>query len=128
VLARSSFHHSVDYRSVVVFGQATRVDDVAEKRAALDHFVESVVPGRTADARPPSEIELKQTIVLALPLDEFSVKVRDMGVVDEPEDMSLPVWAGRIPVGLTAGAPIPDDDNLPDLPVPTYASTYRRGR
>jgi len=128
VLARSWFHHSVDYRSVVVFGQATRVDDPAEKRAALEHFVESVVPGRTAESRPPTEVELKQTIVLALPLDEFSVKVRDMGVVDEPEDMSLPVWAGRIPVGLAAGTPIPDDDNLPDLPVPSHASTYRRGR
>jgi nitroimidazol reductase NimA-like FMN-containing flavoprotein (pyridoxamine 5'-phosphate oxidase superfamily) len=128
VLARSAFHHSVDYRSVVVFGQATRIDDPAGKRAALDRFVDFVVPGRSADARPPTDTEMKQTIVLSLPLDEFSVKVRDMGVVDEPEDMDLPLWAGRIPISLVAGAPIADDHLPADRPVPAYASTYRRGQ
>lgn len=127
ILARSVFHHSVNYRSVVVFGRARRIDDLAQRRAALDRFVETVVPGRTADARPPNDKELRSTIVLALPLDEMSVKVRTGGAADEPEDYDLPVWAGVIPLSLVPGAPEPDPAMPADHPpAPTYATDYTR--
>lgn len=127
VLARSAFHHSVNYRSVVVFGRAEVVDDLDRRRVALDRLVEHVVPGRTADARPPDERELRRTLVLTLPLEECSVKVRTGGVVDEPEDMALPVWAGVIPLTLAPGAPVAADDLHGDPPVPPYAAAYTRG-
>jgi uncharacterized protein len=126
VLARSAFHHAVNYRSVVVFGEATAVDDLAERGAALDRLVEHVVPGRTADARPPSERELRRTIVLALPLDECSVKVRAGGPNDEDEDMDLPVWAGVVPLTTVAGAPVTADDLRSDTPPPAYTIGYAR--
>jgi uncharacterized protein len=126
VLARSAFHHSVNYRSVVVVGRAERIDDLAERRAALDVLVEAVVPGRTADARPPNERELRGTTVLALPLDEASAKVRTGGPREEDDDMDLPVWAGVVPLTLVAGAPEPDPELRVDVPVPAYAVDYRR--
>jgi nitroimidazol reductase NimA-like FMN-containing flavoprotein (pyridoxamine 5'-phosphate oxidase superfamily) len=127
VLARSTFHHSVNYRSVVVYGRAQRIDDLAERRAALDVVVERIVPGRGADARPANDKELKGTTVLALPLDELSVKHRDGGPLDETEDYDLPVWAGVIPLTLVAGEPVPDPDLPTDAPpVPPYARDYRR--
>jgi nitroimidazol reductase NimA-like FMN-containing flavoprotein (pyridoxamine 5'-phosphate oxidase superfamily) len=126
VLARSAFHHSVNYRSVVVFGRATRIDDPAERSAALDVLVEALVPGRTADARPPNDKELRGTVVLALPLDELSVKARTGGPLDEPEDYDLDVWAGVLPLALEAGTPQPDEAQPPDRPTPTYALTYDR--
>ncbi len=126
VLARSQFHHSMNYRSVVAFGQASRVDDLAERRAALGALVEHIVPGRTADAREPSEREVRGTLVLALPLDECSVKVRAGGPLDEPEDMDLPVWAGVIPLTTVAAAPVTVDDLRGDAPVPPYAAGYAR--
>jgi nitroimidazol reductase NimA-like FMN-containing flavoprotein (pyridoxamine 5'-phosphate oxidase superfamily) len=126
VLARSAFHHSVNYRSVVVMGRATRLDDLDERRAALDVLVESIVPGRTADARPPSERELRGTTVLALPLDEASVKVRTGGPKEEEFDMDLPVWAGVVPLSLVAGEPVPDPDLRVAVPAPPYAVDYRR--
>jgi hypothetical protein len=127
VLARSAFHHSINYRSVVVMGRADRIGDLAERRAALDALVEAAVPGRTADARPPNESELRATIVLALPLDEASVKVRTGGPVDDDDDMDLPVWAGVVPLSQVAGTPVADPAMPPGLPVPAYASGYRRG-
>jgi len=126
VLARSAFHHSMNYRSVVVFGTATPIEDLDQRRAALDRLVDHIVPGRGPDARPPSEKELRGTLVLALPLDECSVKVRTGGPKEEPEDMDLPVWAGVIPVTSTYGAPVPDADLRDDPPVPAYVSGYRR--
>jgi uncharacterized protein len=126
VLARSAFHHSVNYRSVVVVGRAERIDDLAERRAALDVLVEAIVPGRTADARPPNERELRGTTVLALPLDEASAKVRTGGPREEDDDMDLPVWAGVVPLTLVAGAPEPDPELRVDVPVPAYAADYRR--
>lgn len=126
VLARSAFHHSMNYRSVVVFGTATRVDDLDERRAALDVLVEAMVRGRTADVRPPSEKELRGTSVLALPLTEFSVKVRAAGVIDEPEDYDLDVWAGVLPLSVVAGAPTPDAGQPADRAVPDYVAGYRR--
>jgi nitroimidazol reductase NimA-like FMN-containing flavoprotein (pyridoxamine 5'-phosphate oxidase superfamily) len=127
VLARSAFHHSVNYRSVVVMGRAEPITDLAARREALDILVDSVVPGRMADTREPNERELRATIVLSLPLEEFSVKSRSGGPKEEPEDMALPVWAGVVPVTQGYGAPIADPDLAPSIPVPAYASGYHRG-
>jgi hypothetical protein len=126
VLARSAFHHSVNYRSVVVFGRATRIDDPTERLAALDVLVDALVPGRLVDARPPNDKELRGTVVLALPLDELSVKARTGGPLDEPEDYDLDVWAGVLPLGLVAGTPQPDEAQPADRPIPTYALAYDR--
>ena len=109
VLARSAFHHSMNYRSVVVYGAATRVEDGAEKVAALESLVEHVVAGRSAGTRAPNEKELKGTLVLRLPLDETSAKVRAGGPLDDPEDMELPVWAGHVPLRIVPGEPVADD-------------------
>lgn len=109
VLARSAFHHSMNYRSVVVFGKAREVTEREEKLRALDRLVEHVVPGRSAVVRPPNESELRQTLVLALPLSEASAKVRTGGPIDDEEDYALPVWAGVIPIALTKGEPIADE-------------------
>ena len=108
VLARSAFHHSMNYRSVVAYGTASEVDDVGEKRRAFDALVERMAPGRSGEARPPTEQELRKTILLALPLREVSAKVRTGGPIDDPEDMDLPVWAGVVPLDLVAGEPEPD--------------------
>ena len=126
VLARSAFHHSMNYRSVVVFGQATRVQDLTERRAALDVLVEGLVPGRTTEARSPNDKELRGTLVLALPLDEMSVKVRTGGPVDEPEDYDLDVWAGVLPLPVVPGPPIADDVQPAGRPVPGYIAAYSR--
>jgi nitroimidazol reductase NimA-like FMN-containing flavoprotein (pyridoxamine 5'-phosphate oxidase superfamily) len=118
VLARSAFHHSVNYRSVVVLGQAEVVREEAVKRLALDTLVEHVASGRTSEARGPSAEELEATEVLSLELDEASAKLRTGGPVDAPEDYALPVWAGVIPLRVTAGAAV-TDDRCP-VPVPGY--------
>jgi nitroimidazol reductase NimA-like FMN-containing flavoprotein (pyridoxamine 5'-phosphate oxidase superfamily) len=102
VLARSVFNHSIDYRSVVVLGTPTLVEDVDEKREALRAFTEHVAPGRWEEARQPTDQELKATWILSVPLDEASAKVRTGPPEDEPEDMDLPVWAGVVPIHLTA--------------------------
>jgi nitroimidazol reductase NimA-like FMN-containing flavoprotein (pyridoxamine 5'-phosphate oxidase superfamily) len=124
VLARSAFHHSVNYRSVVILGEATVVDDPHEKARALDAIVEHVVAGRTADARAGDDKEKRATIVLRLPIDEASAKVRTGGPKDDEDDMALPVWAGVVPLRLVPGEPITDPDCA--LPVPEYASRYTR--
>jgi len=126
VLARSAFHHSINYRSVVVFGNATLVTDREEKDAALFAFSEQVVKGRWNDVREPTESELKQTSVLCLPLLEASAKVRTGPPVDDEEDYALPIWAGVIPLKLVAEEPI-DDPRLNDgLEPPSYAKNYSR--
>ncbi len=128
VLARSAFHHSMNYRSVVVFGRAVLVDD-AEKIAALLAFSEHVIAGRWADVRQPTEQELKATTVLALPLDEVSAKVRTGPPLDDEEDYELPVWAGVIPLELVvSGASIPDPRLKPGVEIPRYAIDYKRLR
>ena len=126
VLARSAFHHSANYRSVMVFGEARLVDDIEEKRAALDVLVDRVLPGRAADSRPGSLSELERTMVVALPISEASAKIRTGPPVDDEEDLDSPFWAGVLPVRLVAGTPIPADD-LPDgAEVPGYVSHPRR--
>jgi nitroimidazol reductase NimA-like FMN-containing flavoprotein (pyridoxamine 5'-phosphate oxidase superfamily) len=109
VLARSAFHHSLNYRSVVIFGRAVVVDDPEQKLHALRKLVEHIGPGRWDVARPPSERELRQTLVLAVHIDDASAKVRTGPPVDDEEDYKLSVWAGVVPLALTAGAPVPDD-------------------
>lgn len=108
VLARSAFHSSLNYRSVVVLGSATAVEGSDERLRALEAFVERLVPGRWGEVRPPSAKELKGTRVLAMALDETSAKVRTGPPEDDPGDRELPVWAGVIPLHTTAGEPIPD--------------------
>lgn len=110
VLARSAFHHSMNYRSVVVLGTATRVTDPQRAAAALDVLVDHVVPGRAAEARPSSPAELRQTAVLEVPIEEASLKERTGGASDDDEDLALDVWAGVVPVGLVAGTPVPNSD------------------
>jgi len=126
VLARSAFHHSMNYRSVVVFGTATTVEDADEKLAALQAFTEHIIPDRWAEVRPPSRQEVAGTLVLSLPLTEASAKVRTGPPVDDEADYELPVWAGEIPLRLTAEVPI-DDSRLPSgIEIPAYASHYTR--
>ncbi|WP_051831631.1 pyridoxamine 5'-phosphate oxidase family protein [Streptomyces violens] len=120
VLARSAFHHSLNYRSVVVHGTAHQVTDPEEKTAALDALVDQVLPGRAADSRPGNAKELAATAVIRLDLTEVSAKIRTGGPNDEPEDLSLPHWSGVVPVAPTYGAPIPSDDLAPGVPLPAY--------
>lgn len=113
VIARSAFHHSLNYRSVMVLGQARRVRDRDEVLRALEAVTEQVVPGRWAHTRLPTSKELAATAVLALPLHLASAKVRDHGVRDDVEDLEGPWWAGLLPLRTVAGTPVPDPD-LPD--------------
>ena len=127
VLARSIFEHSIDYRSVVVLGSARLVDDPEEKLAALHAFSEQVLPGRWDDCRPPSDQEVKATSILALPLTEASAKVSAGPPEDaDSPDGALDVWAGNIPLTVTAKAPVPDPALRPGIAVPPYAADYHR--
>jgi nitroimidazol reductase NimA-like FMN-containing flavoprotein (pyridoxamine 5'-phosphate oxidase superfamily) len=128
VLARSIFNHSMNYRSVVILGRATLVDDAAEKIEALRRLSEHIIPSRWADSRRPNERELKATSVLRLPIEEFSAKVRTGPVVDDEEDYSFAVWAGVVPLTMVAGAPIDDSRLLDGRRAPEYARNYTRGR
>jgi nitroimidazol reductase NimA-like FMN-containing flavoprotein (pyridoxamine 5'-phosphate oxidase superfamily) len=114
VLARSAFHHSMNYRSVVVLGRARPVTAADEKRNALRCITNHIVPGRWEDVRPPTEQEMKGTSVLALDLEEVSAKIRTGPPVDDEEDYALPIWAGVVPVTRGYGAPLPDDRVRPD--------------
>ncbi|MCM1971761.1 MULTISPECIES: pyridoxamine 5'-phosphate oxidase family protein [unclassified Streptomyces] len=120
VLARSAFHHSLNYRSVVVHGTAYEVTDREERRIALDALVDQVVPGRSADSRPANAKELAATAVIRLDLNEVSAKLRTGGPNDDPEDVALPYWTGVIPVAPAYGTPVPAADLAPGIPVPDY--------
>jgi len=128
VLARSAFHHSMNYRSVVVLGTAQAVVEPAEKLAALHAIVEHVVPGRWDEVRPPNERELKATSVLCLPLAEASAKVRTGGPLDDEEDLTLPCWAGVLPFRAVPGTPVADEHVAPGTPPPACVTGYRRPR
>lgn len=125
VLARSAFHHSVNYRSVVVFGTATLMEPGEETVKVLELFTERLVPGRWADVRPPNRQELKGTKVLSLPLDEASAKVRTGPPIDEDEDYDLPVWAGVLPLATEVAEPQPDPRLDPAIETPGYVATWR---
>jgi nitroimidazol reductase NimA-like FMN-containing flavoprotein (pyridoxamine 5'-phosphate oxidase superfamily) len=126
VIARSAFHHSMNYRSVVVYGVATEVTDRDEKLIALETIVEHVVPGRTADARGPTDAELRGTLVLSIPLEEVSAKIRTGGPIDDEEDYALPIWAGELPFTVTPATPIADSRLAPDIALPDYIARYER--
>lgn len=126
VLARSAFHHSINYRSVVAHGTAVLVTDAVEKDAALTALVEAVAPGRGAGTRAPSAKELAATAVLRLDLLEVSLKVRTGGPVDDPEDQDLPHWAGVLPLSSVAGEPQPALDLHPGIAVPAHVDRWAR--
>ncbi|MGC9543779.1 pyridoxamine 5'-phosphate oxidase family protein [Streptomyces sp. UG1] len=120
VLARSAFHHSINYRSVVVHGIAYDVTDPEEKRTALDALVDHVVAGRSRDARPANKKELAATAVIRIDLDEVSAKLRTGGVNDEPEDLALPHWAGLVPLRKGYETPVTDPGLAPGIELPDY--------
>jgi uncharacterized protein len=128
VLARAAFHHSFQYRSVMVLGRTRLVTDPEEKDAALHALVEHIVPGRSADIRPATVRELTATAVLAVPLKEVSAKVRTGPPKDDEEDYALPVWAGVLPLALTPGQPEPDPRLDFPIPEPSYVAAWERGR
>jgi len=128
VLARSAFHHSMNYRSVVVFGRASVIENRKEKIAALLALSEHMIPGRWKDVREPNESELQQTTVLSLPIDEASAKIRTGPPLDDEEDYDLPIWAGVIPLQMTAGDPIYDPRFALKTEAPTYARNYQRSK
>ncbi|MDC0610336.1 pyridoxamine 5'-phosphate oxidase family protein [Vibrio sp.] len=124
VLARSAFHHSAHYRSAVVFGVCEQVEERAEKNRLLNHFIEQIAPGRTAEVRPSSDRELDGTTILKLSLDEASVKINNGGVNDDQSDLDREVWAGVIPFQTIAG-PLIDDVNLSqEIKKPDYSQAY----
>jgi hypothetical protein len=128
VLARSLFNHSMNYRSVVILGKATLVDDPAEKLEALRTLSEHILPGRWDDSRQPNERELKATSVLRVPIEEFSAKVRLGPPIDDAEDLAFPTWAGVIPLEMKAGEPISDPKLEAGREVPEYVRGYSRQR
>jgi len=126
VLARSIFNHSMNYRSVVVLGTAVVVDDPAEKLEALHRLSEHILPGRWQESRQPNQKELKATLVMRLPIQEFSAKVREGAPIDDEEDMTFPTWAGVIPLQMVPGVPIDDPLLESGREVPEYAKRYSR--
>jgi hypothetical protein len=128
VLARSAFHHSVNYRSVVVLGRAEEVTDPQAKRRALDAIVEHVAPGRAAEVRPPSDLELRATRVVTLPLEEASAKLRVGPPKDDEDDLSRPCWAGELPLRLAALDPVADPLLPPGTRPTATVTAWRRGR
>jgi len=128
VLARSAFHHSINYRSVMIFGTAAVVQGEGEKLKALEAFTEHVMPGRWRDVRPPTSGEVKATTVLSLPLEEASAKVRAGPPLDDEADYALDVWAGVLPLRLTAGEPAGDPRMDAGVALPAYVAGYERPR
>lgn len=127
VVARSLFHHSMNYRSVVLFGKAELVDNERDKMIALEAFTEQIIPGRWQDARIPNVKELKATTVLSLPIEEGSAKIRKGQPLDDEEDYSLPIWAGELPLRVIAGKPIPDPRLDNAIAIPENIKNYHRG-
>lgn len=128
VLARSAFHHSVNYRSAMLFGRASIVADPDDKAEKLKNFVEMIVPGRWDSLRPMTAREVKATTILSIPIDEASAKVRSGGPVDDEEDYALPIWAGTVPFATSTGTPVPDPRNLAGVDLPDHLDGLRLGR
>jgi uncharacterized protein len=126
VLARSAFHHSINYRSVIIFGTAAMVSDPQEKIAALKTFTEHIIPGRWSEVRGPTEQELKATTVLVLGLEEVSAKIRSGPPKDDPADQEIPVWAGELPLRMEAMTPVNDPNLSPGITPPSYVANYSR--
>jgi len=127
VLARSAFHHSANYRSVMLFGQARKVSDPAVKVEKLRNFVDAYFPGRSDMLRPTTGQEEKATTILTMPITEGSAKIRTGQPVDDEEDYAWPVWAGVVPVTMTVGAPEADPQNLPGVRLPAHAKDFTLG-
>ena len=127
VLARSAFHHSMNYRSVVIFGRATTVTDRDQKREALRSLTEHAIPRRWAEVRKPTPQELQGTLVLSLQLTEASAKIRTGPPLDDEADYLLPVWAGVLPLKLTPNTPVKDPHLAPEVVLPDYIKSYKRG-
>ena len=126
VLARSAFHHSINYRSVMLFGEAAKIED-AEKKDLLQSFVQHLIPGRWETLRPMTAKEAQATTVFTMPIDEGSAKIRTGPPVDDDDDYSLPIWAGVLPVSQVLHDPVPDPKNLEGLEVPTHIRNYKLG-
>jgi len=126
VVARSAFHSSMNYRSVMLFGRARVVEEPAAKVEALRALVEHLIPGRWDDCRLPNETEMKATLILELPIDEASAKIRTGGPIDDDEDYATTYWAGVLPFQTGTGAPIPDEKLAPDINLPGYLRNYTR--
>ncbi|MEC9237669.1 MAG: pyridoxamine 5'-phosphate oxidase family protein [Chloroflexota bacterium] len=126
VLARSAFHHSINYRSVMLFGEATKIED-DQKNELLHSFVDQLIPGRWENLRPMTDQEAKATTVFSMPIDEGSAKIRSGPPVDDDEDYSLPIWAGVLPVSQILHDPVSDPKNLDGLEVPTHIRDYKLG-
>lgn len=124
VLARSAFHHSMNYRSVVAFGTASKIEDETHKRNALRVVSEHLIRGRWDDVRDPNSKELKATSVLEFQIEEASAKVRQGPPLDDEEDYSLSMWAGILPLKLEAGTPTPDARLAPGTPLPRYLADF----
>ncbi len=127
VLARSGFHHSVNSRSVTVFGKAMVVEDTADKQAHLTRFLETLFPGRAETLRPDHLQDLKATKVLRLRIEEASAKVRTGGPIDEEDDYALPIWAGEIPIHTIVGDPVVDPRVPEGVPIPAHVRNFRIG-
>jgi nitroimidazol reductase NimA-like FMN-containing flavoprotein (pyridoxamine 5'-phosphate oxidase superfamily) len=128
VLSRSAFHHSMNYRSVVLYGHARRVDDIPEKLAAFEAIIEHMMPGRYSETRAPNREEILRTLVLALPLAEASAKLRTGPPVEEEEDYALSHWGGEIPLSIVAEAPVADSRTKGDLPPSVSAGVAQLAR
>jgi uncharacterized protein len=126
VLARSAFHHSMNYRSVVVFGKALPIEDPVEKMEALFALSEHIIPGRWKDVREPNEQEMKATLVLKLPLEEASAKIRTGPPLDDEADYEIPVWSGVLPLNLNPSSPLADDHTSSNAAIPDYVTNYNR--
>ena len=126
VLARSAFHHSINYRSVMLFGEATKIED-SEKNELLHNFVENLIPGRWENLRQMTAQEAKATTVFSMPIDEGAAKVRSGPPVDDDDDYSLPIWAGVLPLSQVLQEPVPDHKNLDGLEVPTHVCDFKIG-
>lgn len=128
VLARSAFHHSMNYRSVVLLGRALEVTELQEKRRAFDALVEHVAPGRSREVRPADDLETRATALLRLPIEEASAKIRTGPPIDDERDHALGCWAGVVPLALTAAPPIADPALRADIALPPSLAPYRRPR
>jgi len=128
VMARSGFHHSVNYRSVMAFGTAAPLRTATEKLASLEAFVERIAPGRWAEMRAPTKAEIEATTVVSMPIEDVSAKIRTGPPIDDADDHAAPVWAGVIPLALTAGKPIPDPRLDPAISLPECLARFALAR
>jgi uncharacterized protein len=127
VLGRSGMHHSVDFRSAMIFGRPTEVDDPDQKADKLKNLIDTFFPGRWDMLRPMTAAEAKATTILSLPIEEASAKIRDDGVIDDEEDYSLPIWAGVVPVKMQTLKPVPDPRNIDGVEMPDHVTSLKLG-